>query len=382
MKDLSDSRVLIVDDTRANVDVLVGALQDRYRLSVALNGEGALRIVQNNRPDLILLDIMMPGTDGYEVCRRLKANPATRDIPIMFLTALDQLQNKTSAFEAGGADYVTKPFEILEVQARVESLLRAKAFTDAMTDYQRRLEGAVATRTADLRDARNEIGKGFLEAVLRLALAAALRRGESPAFVLRFGQTAAAVAGRMGLPEDFCQSLRFTAPLRDLGLLGVPEQILLKPGPLDEEEWRLVRRHPVIGGRLLRGSGARVIQIGCALAETHHERWDGSGYPKGLRESAIPVSGRITAVVDSYHALISPRPYRAAYPHGEAVERIAAARGTQFDPAAVEAFLDVAGTGSPERAAEPDEETLFRQIAGALEEPVLEQVLAPGDPPA
>src|SRR6266496_3526328 len=157
MKDLADSRVLIVDDTRANVDVLVGALQDRYRLSVALNGEGALRIVQNNRPDLILLDIMMPGMDGYEVCRRLKTNPATRDIPVMFLTALDQVQNKTSAFEAGGADYVTKPFEILEVQARVESLLRAKAFTDAMTDYQRRLEGAVAVRTADLRDARNEI---------------------------------------------------------------------------------------------------------------------------------------------------------------------------------------------------------------------------------
>src|SRR5262249_25634510 len=164
MKELSESRILIVDDTRANVDVLVGALQDRYRLSVALNGEGALRIVQNNRPDLILLDIMMPEIDGYEVCRRLKADAATRGIPVMFLTALDQLEDKTKAFEVGGADYVTKPFEILEVQARVDSLLRAKAFTDAMTDYQRRLENAVAVRTADLQEARDQIGKGFLEA--------------------------------------------------------------------------------------------------------------------------------------------------------------------------------------------------------------------------
>src|SRR5262245_37977638 len=178
MKDLSESRILIVDDTRANLDVLVGALRDRYRLSVAISGEGALRIIRNTPPDLILLDIMMPGMDGYEVCRRLKADPATREIPVMFLTALDQVQDKAAAFEVGGADYVTKPFEILEVRARVESLLRAKTLSDAMANYQRRLETAIAQRTADLSDARDQIGRGFLEAVLRLALAAALRLRE------------------------------------------------------------------------------------------------------------------------------------------------------------------------------------------------------------
>jgi putative two-component system response regulator len=377
MKDLSDSRILIVDDTRANLDVLVGALQDRYRLSIALSGEGALRIIQNNPPDLILLDIMMPGMDGYEVCRRLKADPATREIPVMFLTALDQVQNKTTAFEVGGADYVTKPFEILEVRARVESLLRAKAFTDAMVDYQRRLEIAVARRTAELSDARDQIGKELHDAVLRLALAAALRLRESGASVLRFGHGAAAIAARMGLPEESCQTLRYTAPLRDLGMLRMPDQILLKPGALDEEEWEIVRRHPVIGARVLEHSRSPLLQAGCTLALAHHERWDGSGYPKGLKGSAIPLFGRITALVDSYHALTSPRPYRGPFTHPEAVERIAAARGTQFDPAVVDAFLQVAGqcAGLRERYPDEEDETLFRQFGEDREEPLLEQVL-------
>src|SRR5262245_11316586 len=178
MRDLSESRILIVDDTRANVDILVEGLKDHYHLSIALDGETAIRRVRNNPPDLTLLDIVMPGIDGYEVCRRLKADPATSDVPVMFLSAVDQVEHKTRAFQIGGADFVTKPFEILEVRARVDSLLRARAFTGAMVDYQRRLEGEVARRTADLRDVQAQIGKGFLEAVLRLALAAAAHSGE------------------------------------------------------------------------------------------------------------------------------------------------------------------------------------------------------------
>lgn len=337
-KEHQEYRVLIVDDTKENIDILVEGLKEEYKLSVALNGEGALRVASTAPPDLILLDIMMPEMDGYEVCRRLKDDPRTRRIPILFLSALTDATDKAKGFEAGGADYITKPFEMLEVKARVRNLLKAKAYEDTMRNYQSLLEQRVAERTSEIAAARRQIGLGFMESILRLALAAEYKEPSSGAHILRVGYYSASIAEQLGLVQELCRGLLIAAPLHDIGKLSLPDSILLKPGRLTEFEIAEFQKHTIYGAKLLEGSKSRIINLARVIALTHHERWDGRGYPNRLRETAIPISGRIVAVADVFDALTSRRVYKEAIPVEEAFTVINDNAGHHFDPEVVAAF--------------------------------------------
>jgi putative two-component system response regulator len=368
MKEISGSRILIVDDTKSNIDVLVAGLKPNYRLSIALNGEAALKSAESKPPDLILLDVMMPEMDGYEVCRRLKANPATREIPVLFLSALDQATDKVKGFRAGGADFVSKPFEMLEVRARVEALLKAKAYSEALAEYRRRLESAVAQQTSAAREAGEQLGRSAIETALRLAMAAALTKGEPTASIVRLSRGAELLARRLRLDEVLFRSVVYAVPVRDVGMIAISNAIPRKPGRLDEAERPDLHLHPIHGAALLERSRSPILRAAREIALTHHERRDGSGYPNGLRGTAIPVSGRIAAVVDVYEALTSPRPYRDAFSHDEAVAHFRDSKGL-FDTEVVEAFLKTADQFAAFREQTPDtdDEAVFRHFGDVLE---------------
>lgn len=332
-------RVLVVDDTKSNIDILVDCLGEEYEVHAALNGQWAIKIAHDARPDLILLDVMMPDLDGYEVCRRLKADAITADIPIIFVTALQDDEDKLRGFEAGGADFITKPFSIAEVKARIRSHLEAKAYREEILDYQRVLQQRVAERTKELTEAKDRIGKSFLEMVFRLALVAEFRDHDTGAHIMRIGWYAAALASQMNLDDEFARTLKYAATLHDIGKVAIPDNILLKTGPLSAEEWVIMRRHAEIGAEILHGSASQLISLGGEIALSHHERWDGNGYPRGLGGEMIPLSGRIVAVVDAFDAIISKRCYREPWPVDKAVDIITKESGSQFDPTVVEAFI-------------------------------------------
>ena len=332
--------VLAVDDTPENLDVVKGILTPEYIVKVAINGPMALKIAEKQAPDLILLDIMMPGMNGYEVCRKLKSSAQTSDIPVIFLTAMDQVENKTVGFEAGGTDYVTKPFEMIEVKTRVCSLLKAKIYNDYMAEYQQTLETEVAKRTAQLRVAKDQISKSFIETLFRLAISAEFKDTDTGAHILRIGQYAALIAKKMGRDDEFCQSLSYAAPLHDIGKIGIPDSVLLKPGKLDAEEWAIMQQHTLHGGAILEHSRSNILNLGRLIALSHHEKWDGSGYPNGTREIMIPLEGRIVALVDVYDTLISKRCYKDPMPIEKALSIIKEGREAHFDPQVVDVFLE------------------------------------------
>jgi len=317
--------ILIVDDTPANLDVLRGALQDQYRVKVALSGVKALKIVQNQpRPDMILLDVMMPDMDGYEVCRRLKADPLTAKIPVIFVTSKSDIDDEERGLALGAVDYVTKPVSPPIVQARVRTHL-------ALYDQNRELERRVAERTAELQAVR-------LEILHRLGQAAEFKDDETGLHVLRMSHYARLLAQVMGVSEDWCDLLLHAAPMHDIGKIGIPDRILLKPGKLDAEEWRIMQRHPEYGATILGEHPAEVMVMAREVALNHHERWDGSGYPQRLSGAAIPLSGRLVAIADVFDALTSERPYKKAWTVDAAVALIDEGRGRHFDPDLVPIF--------------------------------------------
>ena len=334
-------RILIVDDTPANIRVLGGVLAE-YERVVATSGEKAIhRAISTPPPDLILLDVMMPGMDGFEVCRRLKADERSRDIPIIFVTAMGEVEDETEGLALGAVDYVTKPFSPSVVQARVRTHLALKAARDALENVNTQLEQRVAERTAQLRAAFDRVKRGSLETIVRLSRAAEFKDDSTGAHVLRMSHYAAAAARRVGLGDRAAESILHAAPMHDIGKIGIPDHILLKPGPLNEAEWQIMRRHCQIGARILAGSDAEVIELAEVVALTHHEWFDGSGYPRGLRGDAIPIEGQVVAIADVFDALTSRRPYKEAFPVDSSLDIIRRGQGTHFSPDVVEAFLGV-----------------------------------------
>jgi len=345
ISEVSNSNVLVVEDTESNVDILVNALDDEYEVSVALDGQSALDAVQSHRPDLILLDIMMPGMDGYEVCRRLKKDSSTSDIPVIFLTALTELESKTRGFELGAVDYITKPFEIVEVKARVKTHLTLKYAREFLANQNAILEQKVEERTRELALTRDVT-------IQSLASLAETRDNETGGHIRRTQNYVKILAETLRENEEYrpsldAESIRLihkSAPLHDIGKVGVPDKILLKPGKLTDEEFDEMKKHAVYGRDAILmaeeslGSNS-FLRFAREIAYTHHEKWNGTGYPQGLKESAIPVSGRIMAIADVYDALISKRVYKPPFPHSKAVAIIEEGRGSQFDPAAVGVFL-------------------------------------------
>jgi putative two-component system response regulator len=296
--------------------------------------------------DLVLLDVMMPGMNGFEVAQRIRATPATSDIPILMVTALSGKEERLRAVEAGANDFIAKPVDYTELRVRATSLLKMKAAQDAVKRQQAELEAQVAQRTAALRtalgetvDARELAYECQLETIERLAVAAEFKDKDSVLHLRRVSGYSELLARRLGLPEAEVECLRHASTLHDVGKLAVAESILLKPSGLSPDEWLQMQQHSVIGAQMLAGSRSRFLQTGEVIALTHHEKWDGSGYPHGLSREEIPLWGRICAVADVFDALTSARPYKAAFDVRTACEILREGRGSHFDPRLIDLFL-------------------------------------------
>ncbi len=335
-------RVLVVDDEPLNRELLEDLLAPLgYEVETAQDGEEALRAVRDSPPDVVLLDVMMPGMDGFQVARRLKSGEETRPIPIVMVTSLTEVADRVRALEAGAGDFLTKPVDKAELRATVAAQVQVKAYHDHMARYQQELQAEVDRRTAELRRALERVAAASLETIIRLSRAAEYKDEDTGRHVMRMSLSAACIARRLGLPEADVDALRSAAPLHDIGKIGVPDHILLKPGSLTIQEWEIMKQHTRIGGKILQGSDSEVIRLGETIALTHHERWDGTGYPEGLREAGIPLPGRVTAIADVFDALMSKRPYKPAYPAAQALRIIRRERGRHFDPDVVDAFFEV-----------------------------------------
>ena len=335
--------ILVVDDQPQNIELLEAHLVPQgYKVIKAVNGEEALKILSCNPIDLILLDVMMPGMDGFEVTRRVRQDKAHKLIPIILVTALRETEDRVKGIDAGCDDFISKPFEKIELLARVRSLLKIKAYNDLMSNYQKELESEVAKKTAELRKAFDQIKSASLETIYRLSKAAEYKDKDTGAHIQRMSYYAVAVAKKMGLSEIEVENLLYAAPMHDIGKIGIPDRILLKPGKLNDEEWVIMRQHTVFGSKILEGSDAEFVKLGAIIALSHHEKWDGSGYPKGLKGNEIPLSARIVAIADVFDALTSHRPYRKeSFSNKKSFSMIKERIGSHFDPEVAKAFFSI-----------------------------------------
>ncbi len=304
--------ILAVDDEASNLQLLRQILQDHYRLLFAKDGARALELARQEQPDLVLLDVMMPGMSGYEVCAALKANPATASVPVVFVTALTETDDEVEGFEAGAVDYITKPVSPPVVRARVRTHLSL-------------------VRMEELRASR-------LEIVQRLGLAAEYKDNETGLHVIRMSHFSRILGIAAGMTEHEADDLLHAAPMHDVGKIGIPDRILQKPGPLDADEWKIMQSHVTIGAEIIGEHAGGMLALARSIALTHHEKYDGSGYPHGLKGDQIPLVGRITAIADVFDALTSERPYKKAWSEDEALNFLHEQKGRHFDPQLVDLF--------------------------------------------
>lgn len=332
---LLSSRILIVDDEPANVLLLERLLQQLgyNNLESYTDPVEAMPRILNPDVDLILLDIQMPQMSGFEVIEELRENRVETEFrPVMVLTADATSATKRKALALGADDFLTKPFEAYEVALRVKNLLRTRLLYKELSLENDLLELRVRERTMDLEEVQ-------LEVVDRLGLATEYRDDDTKAHTGRVGEMASKLARAMGLPDGFAHLLRLAAPLHDLGKIGISDLILLKEGKLTDEEYETMKKHCEIGASILSGSKSEILQLAQEIAISHHERWDGRGYPNQISGEAIPLSGRIVSVVDVYDALTHERTYKRAWPIEDALHEIKKNSGTQFDPAIVDALM-------------------------------------------
>jgi putative two-component system response regulator len=305
--------ILAVDDEASNLHLLRQILQDQYRLLFAKDGARALELAQQEKPDLVLLDIMMPGMSGIDTCKALKADPRTAAIPVIFVTALAEVDDEVDGFEAGAVDYITKPVSPSIVRARVRTHLSL-------------------VRADELRETR-------LQIVHRLGLASEYKDNETGLHVIRMSHFARLLGVATGMNEAEAEDLMHAAPMHDVGKIGIPDRILQKPGPLDAEEWKVMQTHAAIGAEIIGQHQQGMLVTARNIALTHHEKFDGSGYPNGLAGHAIPLEGRIVAIADVFDALTSVRPYKKAWPVEQAVAYLTEQKGRHFDAPLVDLFL-------------------------------------------
>jgi len=341
--------ILAVDDSSDNLWVLSGLLKNQYRVKLAGSGEKALQIARGSpTPDLILLDVMMPDLSGYEVCRQLKAAPATRDIPIIFLTAMSGTEDEKVGLALGAADFITKPINPPIVLARVATQLQAKAGADFLRDQNQFLQTEVQKRTRELAAIQDVT-------ILAMASLAETRDNETGNHIRRTQHYVRALATALkdhprfstALSDHVIDMLYKSAPLHDIGKVGIPDRILLKPGRFEPHEFEVMKTHTTLGRDAIQhaedqlGMPVEFLQYAKEIAYGHQEKWDGSGYPQGLAGEQIPLSARIMAVADVYDALISRRVYKEGMPHEKAVDIMREGRGSHFDPDILDAFLSM-----------------------------------------
>ncbi|MFA4029834.1 MAG: hypothetical protein GDYSWBUE_001143 [Candidatus Fervidibacterota bacterium] len=326
-------RILVVDDEEYIQQLLQSILsREGYEVSVAGDGDEALRLIDQNAYDLIVLDIMMPGTNGLEVLRRIKTTERLKFTPVIIMTAVMDRDVRYRALDFGADEFLNKPIDIYELRARVRTLLSVKEYHDFLANLADMLKAEVDKKTKELREAQ-------LETVRRLGRAAEFRDDETGNHIMRMSMYCAIVAKRLGLPDEDVEMILYASPMHDVGKIGVPDRILLKPGKLDPGEWEIMKRHTVWGAEILSGSRSQLLETARVIALTHHEKWDGSGYPHGLSGEEIPLFGRICAIADVFDALTSERVYKPAYPNERAFSIINEERGRHFDPQVVDAFF-------------------------------------------
>ena len=339
--------ILVVDDTPNNLALMSGLLKNQYKVKIANNGEKALKIAQADPlPDLILLDIMMPGLSGYDVIRELKAHPLTREIPVMFITAMSETEDERLGLELGAVDYITKPISPPILLARVETHLKIKRAADFLKDQNAFLEDEVNRRTREIQAIQDVT-------ILAMASLAETRDNETGNHIRRTQHYVRLLANRLKthprfgyfLSDKTIELLFKSAPLHDIGKVGIPDHILLKPGRFTPEEFEIMKTHTTLGRDAILaaekhlGMEVSFLDLAKEIAYYHQEKWDGSGYPTGASGDQIPISARLMAVADVYDALISRRPYKEGMPHDQAVEIMRQGRGSHFDPDVLDAFI-------------------------------------------
>lgn len=308
--DVPRPTLLLVDDEPVNLRVLKNLLAADYALIFAKSGEEAIRLAQAEQPDLILLDVMMPEMTGFEACQQLKSHPQTRMIPVIFVTALSDEQDEAAGFDVGGVDYITKPVSSAIVKARVRnhlSLVQA-----------------------------DELKRTRLQVIQRLGRAAEYKDNETGMHVLRMSHYAEILAKAYGMSDEAAENILHAAPMHDIGKIGIPDSIMLKPGKLTEEEFAMMKTHPEIGADIIGDADSELLRLAKSVSLTHHEKWDGSGYPQGLEGETIPLEGRIVAVADVFDALTSKRPYKDAWSVEETMTFMRSQRGRHFEPVLVD----------------------------------------------
>lgn len=307
-------RLLLVDDEPTNLHVLRHILQTDYHLLYARDGDKALHLARQEHPNLILLDVMMPGLSGYEVCRQLKADPQTRSIPVIFVTAMNDTRDEAEGFNVGAVDYMSKPVSPPIVRARVHTHLSLV-----------KIDELIQTR---------------MEIIQRLSRAAEYKDNETGLHVIRMSHYAQVLAKAVGYSSAAAENLMHAAPMHDVGKIGIPDAILQKPGKLDAAEWAIMRTHTTIGAEIIGEHSSPLLKTARSIALYHHEKWDGTGYPHSLRGEDIPMEARIIALADVFDALTSVRPYKPEWPIEKALELIRSEQGHHFDPQLVNQFFE------------------------------------------
>lgn len=320
------SSILIVDDIIANIDVLKAILMEDYNLKAATKGIVALKIAEKFLPDIILLDIMMPGMDGYDVCEKLKENPITSHIPIIFVTAMHEVKDEAKGFKVGAVDFITKPINPVVVKARIKTHI-------ALSNQQKELDIQVREKTADLEQSR-------IDLVSRLSSAAEFKDKDTGLHIRRMSMISQIVAKEYGLSSKEVELISLATPMHDVGKIGIEDKILQKAGKLTDKEWTKMKKHCDIGVKILGHPKDELLRAASIIAHQHHEKWNGKGYPDGLRKENIHIYARIAAIADVFDALTSDRPYKKAWKFEDALNLIKEEKGKHFDPQVVEAFLN------------------------------------------
>ncbi len=326
--------ILIVDDVKENLQLLSEFLTAAdYVIRSATSGKIALMSLSVKLPDLILLDIKMPDMNGFEVCEKLKSNPETAKIPIIFISAADDVQSKVDAFRYGGIDYITKPFANEEVLARVSTHLQ-------LDEYKHHLEDKVEDALQEIRILNKELTATQDEVVMKMGAITEERSEETGMHVVRVGEFSYLLAKLYQLDEKTCELIYKAAPMHDIGKVGIPDSILHKKGSLEDDEWKVMKTHTTKGYEIFKSSTRELLKMVAIIANEHHEKWDGTGYPQGLKGKDIHIAGRIVILADVFDALTSERCYKKAWTIEKAVEFLKEQSGIMFEPKIMTLFLD------------------------------------------
>jgi len=329
------SWVVIIDDQKTGSRILekiILSLDETLKTIIFAIPEEALLWLEEHTPDLILSDFKMPNMNGVELTRQIRKMPHCADVPLVIVTIINDKQTRYDALEAGASDFLNRPIDQQECQARCHNLLKIRQQQKTIKDHTQDLE-------LQIKEATHEIAQREKETLLRLAKAGEYRDEETGNHVIRMAKYARFIAEEMKLDPECCEEIELTSPMHDIGKIGIPDHILLKPAKLDDPEWEIMQTHTTIGYNILKQSDSHYVEQGAKIALTHHEKFDGSGYPAGLKGDEIPLVSRIVALADMYDALTSVRPYKSAWSSEKATEHIVSLSGTHFDPACVEAFL-------------------------------------------